>query len=72
MSHASVKTPDLELDLEEVTQQGLTEAEMDIDTLKALEEMEKPGAKRYRHEDVRRFILSKFTDKPLPWPDPIS
>ena len=67
MSHASVKTPDLE-----VTQQGLTEAEMNIDTLNALQEMEKPGAKRYRHEDVRRFILSKFTKKPLSWPDPIS
>lgn len=72
MSHASVKTPDLEPDLAEITQRGWTEAEMDIDTLKALEEMEKPGAKRYRHEDVRRFIMSQFTDKPLSWPDPIS
>lgn len=72
MSLASVKTPGLELDLEEITQRGWTEAEMDIDTLKALEEMEKPGAKRYRHEDVRRYIMSKFTDKPLPWTDPIS
>lgn len=76
MSHASVKTPELEpdlgFDLKEMTQRGWTEAEMDIDTLRALEEMEKPGAERYRHEDVRRFIMSKFTDKPLPWPDPIS
>ena len=39
MSHASVKTPELEPDLAEITQRGWTEAEMDIDTLKALEEM---------------------------------
>jgi len=50
---------------------GMTEEEMNDDTLKSLHAM-KAGAPGYRHEDVKRYLMSKFTDNLLPRPKSIS
>lgn len=57
--------------VDEEDQQRLAMVDMNDDTLKALQEM-KSGASSYNHNDVQRYILSKFTKKPLSRPNPIS
>lgn len=50
---------------------GMTEAEMNKDTLESLRAM-KAGEPGFKHDDVKRYLTSKFTNKPLPRPKPIS